>query len=180
MVVLPHRLFTKAGVASGSIALNSWGDVAKRESFESLLQALRAAWLRGCTAAALEYQAALAGWMTVSNEGAPVPRRSVFQAPQGAPSSSPATLEVDWVDLCSRRWMRPASLSVSFDCELRQRRDRSWRLFIVHADRKSRWAARPRHRVEIEINGQRDGGGVVRFDGHLWRKFGPEANEQRP
>lgn len=154
--------------------------MAKRESFESLLQALRLAWLRACAAAAQEYQAAQAGWMTVANDGTVVPRRVVFRPPQRGLSASPATLEIDWVDLCPRRWMRPASLSVSFDCELRQQRDQSWQLFIVHADRKPWWGARPRHRVEIEINGQRDGGGVVRFDGHLWRKLSPEATEQRP
>jgi hypothetical protein len=88
-------------------------------------------------------------------------------------------MEIDWVDLFPRRWMRPDSLSVSFDCELRQQRDHSWRLVIIQGDHKPWWGARPRHRVEIEINGQRDGGGVVRFDGHLWRKLGREKTEQR-
>jgi len=181
VAVLPHRLFTKADVASGSIALDSRGDVAKRESFESLLQALRGAWLRGCKAAAVEYQAAQAGWMTVSKEGTAIPRRMVFRSPQLALSAGHATtMEIDWVDLCPRRWMRPDSLSLSFDCELQQRRDRSWQLFIVHRDRKFWWVTRSRHHIEIEINGQRDGGGVVRFDGHLWLKFGSEANERQP
>jgi hypothetical protein len=161
--------------------LDSRGVVAKREKFESLLQALRVAWLRGCAAAAQQYQAAEAERMTVSNGGSAIPRRAVFRAPQGAPSASPATLELDWSDLCPRRWMRPASLSISFDCELRQQWDQSWQLIIVGGDRKSWWwGARPRHRVEIEINGQRDGGVVVRFDGHLWRKLGPKATEQQP
>lgn len=154
--------------------------MAERASFESLLQALRTAWMCACVASARQYLADQAGWMIRTNEDTEVPRRAVFRPPHDAPSGSPAILALDWVELCTRRWMRPASLSVSFDCELRQRRDRSWELFIVDRDRRSWWGARPRHRVDIEIHGQRDGGGVVRFDGHVWRRFGREENKPQP
>jgi hypothetical protein len=154
--------------------------VAKHESFDSLLRAVRLSWLRACEAAAVQYQAALAGWMTVSRDGTAVPRRAVFRPPPRAAAVSPATLEIDWVDLCGRRWMRPASLSLSFDCELRQRWDGSWQLLIVHPDRKPGKGDRPRHRVEIVVDGRGDGGGEVRFDGHPWRRFGARANERRP
>jgi len=118
--------------------------------------------------------------MAVSQEGGAIPQRAVFRPPHWAVSANPETLEMDWAELFPRRWMRPASLSVSFDCELRQRQDLSWELFIVHQDRKTWWPSRPQHHVEIEIHGQRDGGGVVRFDGHLWRTFGSKLNEREP
>jgi hypothetical protein len=153
--------------------------VAKREQFETLLQALRGAWLRACQAAALQHQAALAGWTTVLADGARVPRRALFRPPRHASGVSPATLEIDLADLFRHRRMRPASLSLSFDCELRQRRDSSWHLFIIHPERKSWWITRPRHHVEIMIDGKDDGGGEVRFDGHLWRQFGNRTNGQQ-
>jgi hypothetical protein len=175
VAVLPHRFFPKADVAAGYVAPDWRGDVQKRESFDSLLQALRIAWLRGCEAAAVQYQAARAGWMAVSNDGTSVPRRLVVQPPDHGVSAKLVPLEIDLADLCNRRWMRPASLSLSFDCQLRHRRDGTWQLLIVDADRRFWRFNRPRHRVEIVVNGQDDAGGEVRFDGHLLRRFGKMA-----
>lgn len=149
--------------------------MAEPETFESLLQAVRAAWMRGCQASAREYLASQAVRAAESNEGTAVPRRMIVKPPERAMSAHHPPLEIDVAELSPRRWMKPASLSVSFDCELRQKPDQLWQLFIVHPDSKPWWGSRPRHRVEIEINGQRDGGGVVRFDGHLWRKVGGET-----
>jgi len=152
--------------------------MAKRESFDSLLRAVRGSWLRACEAAAAQYQAALAAWMTVSGDGTAVPRRALFRPPQRAASASPAKLEIAWTDLCERRWVRPVSLSLSFDCELRQRWGGSWQLRIVHPDHKPGWRDRPRHRVDIVVDGQEDGGGEVRFDDRPWRRFGARASER--
>ena len=179
MAVLPHRFFPKTDLAAGFVAPDWLGDMQKRESFDSLLQALRVAWLRGCEAAAMHYQAALGGWMTVSNEGGAVPRRLVIEPPDNGMSPKPAALEIDLTDLCNRRWMRPASLSLSFDCQLRQRRDGTWQVLIVNAGGRFWPFNRPRHRVDIVVSGQKDAGGEVRFDGHLWRRFGKMAKEHQ-
>lgn len=116
----------------------------------------------------------------MSADGARVPRRALFKPLQHTSGVNQAALEIDLADLFQQRWMRPVSLSLSFDCELRQGRDHSWYLFIIHPEHKSWWATRPRHHVEIMIDGKDDGGGEVRFDGHLWHQFGNRVNRQQP
>ncbi|HSH75012.1 MAG TPA: hypothetical protein VLA09_04995 [Longimicrobiales bacterium] len=138
-----------------------------RRSLDALLFAARASWLHACEITARRYQAALARSMNADEQ-----RPVVFRSP---PGMSPSTLKVDWADLCPPRWVRPVSLALSFDCELVQRRDGSWRLRVLDPGSKPRWGARRRHRVEVLFDDEDVGGGEVRFDGHLLRRLGGPA-----
>lgn len=143
--------------------------MARSERFESLLQSLCAAWLELCAASAARAQTAPAA---VS--------RVVFRPPAGVVLPADATLELALADLGRHQWMRPARMALSFDCELRQRADRSWRLRIV-APGRWRWpAARPRHRVDIVYDGATGGVAQLHFDGEFWRESGSRSDRRAP
>jgi hypothetical protein len=144
--------------------------MARAHSLDALLRALRVAWLRAGEAAALQYRWAPAGAAGAAASGGAMPGRLVVQPP--AQAAGMPTFEIDAADLVERRWIHPASLALAFDCELRQRRDGSWRLHVVHPRRIAWWSGRPRHRVDIVVDGAVDAGGEVRFDGQVWRRFG--------
>jgi hypothetical protein len=132
-------------------------------SLATLLRSLRLAWLRGCEAAALHQRAAAA---------AAAPARLVVRPPAAAEAAGSPAFELDAAELVPPRWMRPQSLRLEFECELRRRPEGAWQLHIVAPRRWRWWGGRPRHRVEIVVDGATDAGGRILFDGQVWRRFG--------
>ena len=143
------------------------------QSLESLLRTVQSAWCRACEAAELQARATMHHCMLIAEDGTPVPQRLIFQPLPGA-AVAPLTMELS--ELWPRQRLRPASLELSFDCELRQQRDGSWHLHIVDPAARARKNARPRHRIDITMDAH--GHGEVRFDAQLLRTFGSIPEEQ--
>jgi hypothetical protein len=147
--------------------------MAESARFDDLLQALRLAWQCGCQASAAQFRDGLAAWTTTKGgEGRDLPRGLTVRPVRPGPNEADAALEIDWADLYRHRWLRPASLSLAFDCVLQPTRGGSWRLVIVHPSRKAWWGGVRRHQVEIRLGGADEPQGEVRFNDLTWRRFG--------
>jgi hypothetical protein len=71
--------------------------------------------------------------------------------------------------------VRATQLAVSFDCRLLWRRNSGWHLKIAAPRRWPWWPWRGHtHHVQIFLDNSDSPRGVVRFDGEIWRHFGPD------
>ena len=90
----------------------------------------------------------------------------------GAAQSGTALADrLDLRDVIAPQALRAASLTLTFDCELRLSASRSWQLRLAGSRRRAwqRWRA-PTYRVELVVAGGDQGSVEVRFDGELLRR----------
>lgn len=157
-------------------------EVEDRESFSALLSALQISWQNARQATAMHYLTTRRNWGAPRNEAAEAPHddvaphRIIFR-PMGCAASSaqPTALELVLKTLVPLRRIHPASLSLSFDCELVQPRNRPWQLRIVDHGSSTNQTSFSPHRIRIMLDGC--GKGTVWFDGHLLRRFGVASRE---